>query len=232
MRLRGMECARPRYAEAFYAPQSRRRDGRAEDSMRVLVTGSHGYIGSVLAPSCCGGRPRRRRARHVLLPAAATSGRELGECRRRRADVRDVVPRRPRGVRRDRPPRGAVERPDRRPRTRAGRTTSTSTRPSASRARRGGRRARFVFASSCSMYGASDDGRPVDEDAPLRPLTPTPSRRCAQRRVSRSSATATSSPVSMRNATVYGVSPRLRLDIVLNNLAAWAHTTGTHPPAQ
>ena len=34
------------------------------------------------------------------------------------------------------------------------------------------------------------------------------------------------SPVAMRNATVYGASPRLRLDIVLNNLVAWAHTTG------
>jgi nucleoside-diphosphate-sugar epimerase len=34
------------------------------------------------------------------------------------------------------------------------------------------------------------------------------------------------SPVSMRNATAYGASPRLRLDIVLNNLVAWAHTTG------
>ena len=40
------------------------------------------------------------------------------------------------------------------------------------------------------------------------------------------SPTTTSSPVSMRNATAYGVSPRLRLDVVLNNLVGWAHTTG------
>ena len=54
----------------------------------------------------------------------------------------------------------------------------------------------------------------------------TPSRRCVPRRACASSPGTGFSPVSMRNATAYGVSPRLRLDIVLNNLVAWAHTTG------
>ena len=84
---------------------------------------------------------------------------------------------------------------------------------------------RFVFASSCSMYGAAWGDELVTEDAPLRPLTP-----YAESKVRAEEASSISPPrlrpVSMRNATAYGVSPRLRLDIVLNNLTAWAHTTG------
>jgi nucleoside-diphosphate-sugar epimerase len=85
---------------------------------------------------------------------------------------------------------------------------------------------RFVFASSCSMYGAAGTGAALGEEAPLRPLTP-----YAESKVQAESALSELagdgfSPVSMRNATVYGVSPRLRLDVVLNNLVAWAHTTG------
>jgi nucleoside-diphosphate-sugar epimerase len=85
---------------------------------------------------------------------------------------------------------------------------------------------RFVFASSCSMYGAAADGEPVDEDAPLRPLTA-----YAESKVRAEEALAELSDggfaaVSMRNATAYGASPRLRLDIVLNNLVGWAVTTG------
>jgi nucleoside-diphosphate-sugar epimerase len=85
---------------------------------------------------------------------------------------------------------------------------------------------RFVFASSCSMYGASGSGLPVDESAPLAPLTAYAESKV---RSERSLAEMTSddfSPVSLRFATAYGVSPRLRLDIVLNNLVGWALTTG------
>jgi nucleoside-diphosphate-sugar epimerase len=85
---------------------------------------------------------------------------------------------------------------------------------------------RFVFASSCSMYGAAEGDALLAEEAPLRPLTP-----YAESKV-RSEAALLEldgdgfSTVSMRNATVYGVSPRLRLDVVLNDLAAWSHVTG------
>jgi nucleoside-diphosphate-sugar epimerase len=85
---------------------------------------------------------------------------------------------------------------------------------------------RFVFASSCSMYGASGSGLPIDETAPLAPLTAYAKSKV---RVERSLATLTSddfSPVSLRFATAYGAAPRLRLDIVLNNLVGWALTTG------
>ena len=84
---------------------------------------------------------------------------------------------------------------------------------------------RFIFASSCSMYGASGSDDLLDEGAPLRPLTA-----YAESKVRAEEGLATLGGdgfaiISMRNATVYGVSPRLRLDIVLNNLAGWAHTT-------
>ncbi len=87
--------------------------------------------------------------------------------------------------------------------------------------------ARFLFASSCSMYGASGTDGLLDESAPLRPLTPYAESKVDAEAGLQRLADADFAPVSMRNATVYGVSPRLRLDIVLNNLTAWAHTTGT-----
>jgi nucleoside-diphosphate-sugar epimerase len=85
---------------------------------------------------------------------------------------------------------------------------------------------RFVFASSCSMYGAAEGDLALTEAAPLRPLTPYAESKVAAEEALNELAGDDFAPVSMRNATVYGVSPRLRLDIVLNNLVAWAHTTG------
>jgi nucleoside-diphosphate-sugar epimerase len=85
---------------------------------------------------------------------------------------------------------------------------------------------RFVFASSCSMYGASESEDLIGEDAPLRPLTPYAESKVRAEEGLRELTGHGFAPVSMRNATAYGASPRLRLDIVLNNLVAWAHTTG------
>jgi nucleoside-diphosphate-sugar epimerase len=84
---------------------------------------------------------------------------------------------------------------------------------------------RFLFSSSCSLYGAAGES-PVDEQAPFNPLTPYGhSKVLVERDVSRL-ADATFSPVFLRNATAYGASPRHRFDLVLNNLVAWAFTTG------
>src|SRR5262249_4674338 len=85
---------------------------------------------------------------------------------------------------------------------------------------------RFVFASSCSMYGASNGERAVDERVPLAPLTEYARSKARCEVALTALADDAFSPVMMRNGTVYGVSPRLRLDLVLNNLVAWAHTTG------
>jgi nucleoside-diphosphate-sugar epimerase len=85
---------------------------------------------------------------------------------------------------------------------------------------------RFVFASSCSMYGAASSDDLLDESAPLRPLTAYAESKVRSEEGLHDLADDSFSPVYMRNATAYGVSPRLRLDVVLNNLAAWGHTTG------
>jgi nucleoside-diphosphate-sugar epimerase len=85
---------------------------------------------------------------------------------------------------------------------------------------------RFIFASSCSMYGASGGTELLDEQAPLRPITPYAESKVSAEAALQDMVDEGFQPVSMRNATVYGASPRLRLDIVLNNLVAWAHTAG------
>ena len=85
---------------------------------------------------------------------------------------------------------------------------------------------RFVFASSCSMYGASGSERPVDEESSLAPLTAYAQSKVRSERSLVALASDEFSPVSLRFATAYGASPRLRLDIVLNNLVGWAFATG------
>ena len=85
---------------------------------------------------------------------------------------------------------------------------------------------RFVFASSCSMYGAARTDQAVDETGELRPMTAYAESKVRSEVALSQLADDSFSPVSMRSATAYGASPRLRLDVVLNNLAGWAFTTG------
>ncbi|MFE0024064.1 NAD-dependent epimerase/dehydratase family protein [Amycolatopsis sp. NPDC059021] len=85
---------------------------------------------------------------------------------------------------------------------------------------------RFLYASTCSVYGASGGDGLVDEDAPLRPVTPYAESKVRVEDDVRGLADEDFTPVFMRNATAFGYSPRLRADIVLNNLTAHAHLSG------
>jgi nucleoside-diphosphate-sugar epimerase len=193
--------------------------------MRVLVTGSHGYIGSVVAPLLAD-------AGHDVVGLdtffyrGCDFGSEVGQVESLSRDVREVAPAELEGfdaivhlAALSNDPVGDLD---------AGLTAEINcdaTLRLARAARESGVR-RFVFASSCSMYGASETEDAVGEDAPLKPLTAYAESKVRSEEGLVELAGPDFAPVSMRNATVFGVSPRLRLDIVLNNLAAWSHTTG------
>lgn len=193
--------------------------------MKVLVTGHHGYIGSVLAPLVAA-------AGHDVtgLDAYLYRGCDLGRSREwapaLERDVRDVETADLAGFEAvvhlaalSNDPIGDLN-PDW--------TYDINLDGSVQLARRAKEAGvgRFVFASSCSMYGAASGDELVSEQAPLRPLTAYAESKVRAEEALFELVDDGFAAVSMRNATAYGASPRLRLDIVLNNLVGWAHTTG------
>lgn len=85
---------------------------------------------------------------------------------------------------------------------------------------------RFIFSSSCSNYGAGVSDF-LDETSAFNPVTPYGRSKVMVEQEVAKLADAQFSPTFLRSGTAYGVSPRLRFDLVLNNLTAWAYTTGT-----
>ncbi|GAB4517666.1 MAG: NAD(P)-dependent oxidoreductase [Anaerolineae bacterium] len=84
---------------------------------------------------------------------------------------------------------------------------------------------RYAYSSSCSMYGIAGDDF-LTEDAPQNPVTAYAVSKVRTEEDVRPMADDDFSPVFLRNATAYGASPRLRVDLVLNNLVGWGYTTG------
>ncbi len=84
---------------------------------------------------------------------------------------------------------------------------------------------RFIFASSCSNYGASGADF-LDETAAFNPVTPYGVSKVEVEGALAALAGEDFTPTSLRASTAYGLSPRIRFDLVINNLTAWAYTTG------
>ncbi|WP_322823138.1 SDR family oxidoreductase [Chloroflexus sp.] len=85
---------------------------------------------------------------------------------------------------------------------------------------------RFVYMSSCSVYGIGEEGEIKTEESPVNPQTAYAECKVLVERDLAQLADASFSPVFLRNATAFGPSPRQRFDVVLNNLAGLAWTTG------
>jgi nucleoside-diphosphate-sugar epimerase len=192
--------------------------------MKILLTGHHGYIGSVTAPVL-------RAAGHVVvgLDTLFYEGCDLGPDANGvpllRLDVRDVEARHLGGF--DAVVHLAALSNDPLGELSPALTSAINFEATVglARAAREAGVGRFVFASSCSMYGAGSADA-VTEEAPLRPLSAYAESKVRSEEALASLADSSFSPVFMRNATAYGVSPRMRVDLVLNNLVAWAYTTG------
>jgi nucleoside-diphosphate-sugar epimerase len=86
--------------------------------------------------------------------------------------------------------------------------------------------ARFVFASSCSIYGAAGGAAELDETAALDPVSAYAVSKADAEAGLAAMADASFAPVFMRNATAFGLGARPRFDLVVNNLAGWAHAIG------
>lgn len=192
--------------------------------MRVLVTGHQGYIGAVLTPLLAA-RGHQVTGLDSNLFASCGFGPEPAPIPAIERDLRDVTPDDVAGfdavihlAALSNDPLGNLA-----PDLTTAINLSASARFAALVKAAGVRR--FVFSSSCSTYGAAGDDF-LDESAAFNPVTPYAWSKVRLEEELHALADEDFSPVYLRNATAYGVSPRLRLDIVLNNLMAWALTTG------
>lgn len=192
--------------------------------MKVLVTGHKGYIGSVLVPLLLA-RGHAVTGLDADFFAECTYSGELAHVPEIDCDVRDVEPQMLAGhdaiIHLAGLSNDALGDYD--PALTSAINGTAAVRI-ASLARQVGV-PRFLFASSCSTYGASGAAF-LDENAPFRPVTPYGESKANVERQVAALANETFSPVFLRASTAYGVAPRIRFDLVANNLVAWAFTTG------
>jgi nucleoside-diphosphate-sugar epimerase len=192
--------------------------------LRVLVTGHNGYIGSVLVPLLT-------QAGHEVvgldsdLFAACTFGPEVPEAESLRMDVRDIEADAMVGF--DAVVHLAAVCNDPVGDLNPGATYEINHLASVRVARRAKAAGvpRFLFSSSCSLYGKAGEER-LDEEADFAPVTSYGESKVLAEQGISSLADESFSPTFLRHATAYGVSPRLRVDVVVNNLVGYAHTTG------
>jgi len=193
--------------------------------MRILVTGDKGYIGTVLVPMLVS------KGHDVVgldsdLYQRCTFGDDLTETKSIRKDLRDLEAKDVEGfdaimhlAALSNDPLGNLN-PDL--------TYDINHRASVKLARLAKEAGvpRYLFSSSCSTYGAAAGDQMLTEEADFNPVTPYGESKVFVERDVAQLADDNFSPTFLRNATAYGVSPRLRFDIVLNNLVAWAFSTG------
>jgi len=194
--------------------------------MRVLVTGHRGYIGSVMVPALiAAGHEVTGYDSDLYERCTFAAGGAIVPVPSIRKDIRDAMPEDLEGfdavihlAALSNDPLGDLN-PDI--------TYAINYRASvrlAAAAKQAGV-GRFLYASSCSNYGVSE-AEMIDEDGALNPVTPYGHSKVLSEHAIARLADDDFCPVYFRPATAYGVSPRLRFDIVLNNLVAWAVTTG------
>jgi nucleoside-diphosphate-sugar epimerase len=191
--------------------------------MRVLVTGDKGYIGAVLVPML------RARGHEVVgldsnLYKGCTIGPAPEPIESMEMDIRDVTPDRLTGF--DAVCHLAAISNDPVGDLIAETTYAINFRGSVSlaRAARAAGVPRFVFSSSCSLYGAAGDA-PLDENAAFNPVTPYGESKILAEQEIATLIRDDFVPVFLRNATAYGFSASLRGDLVVNNLVGYALTT-------
>lgn len=192
--------------------------------MRVLVTGHHGYIGCSLVPALTS-RGHEVTGLDSYLYSGCTIGPEPEPVPAIACDVRDVTVDQLRGFDAivhlaglSNDPLGDLDSDLTYDINHRG-TTHLAT------AARDAGVGRFVFSSSCSLYGAQGDA-PIDETAEFLPVTPYGRSKVLAEADLTALATDDFSPTFLRNATAYGMSARLRGDLVVNNLVGYATTVG------
>jgi len=192
--------------------------------MRVLVTGSNGYIGSVLVPMLIEDG-HDVQGLDCDLYGQCTYGDGFPEFPFSKKDIRDVEPEDLEEF--DAVIHLAALSNDPLSDLNPGLTFEINHEASVRLARLAKEAGvkRFLFSSSCSTYGSAGD-RMQNEDADFNPVTPYGTTKVLVERDVSKLADRDFSPTFLRNATAYGVSPRMRFDLVINNLVAWALSSG------